>query len=107
MNASGSVWRVTRIGAPLRDFSATILTHPAHDEARISMANPTTAPGALGTSAPSFDLPGTDGKRHSLASVLGRNGTVVMFICNHCPYVKAVVDKIVCDMGELAQHGVG
>ena len=71
------------------------------------MANPATAPGALGTSAPSFDLRGTDGKQHSLASVRGRNGTVVMFICNHCPYVKAVVDKIVRDMSELAGHGVG
>ena len=71
------------------------------------MANPATAPGALGTSAPSFDLRGTDGKQHSLASVRGRNGTVVMFICNHCPYVKAVVDKIVRDMSELTGHGVG
>ena len=58
-------------------------------------------------SAPAFDLPGTDGKRHTLASVRGTDGTVVMFICNHCPYVKAVIDKIVRDMGELAQHGVG
>jgi peroxiredoxin len=58
-------------------------------------------------SAPAFDLPGTDGKRHTLASVRGTDGTVVMFICNHCPYVKAVIEKIVRDMGELAQHGVG
>jgi len=65
------------------------------------------ATGALGTSAPPFDLPGTDGRRHALASVRGANGTVVMFICNHCPYVKAVVDKIVRDMRELATHGVG
>jgi len=71
------------------------------------MATQTTSPGALGTAAPSFDLPGTDGRRHSLASVRGANGTVVMFICNHCPYVKAVIDKIVRDMRELATHGVG
>jgi peroxiredoxin len=71
------------------------------------MANATPAPGTPGTTAPSFDLRGTDGKQHSLDSVRGRNGTVVMFICNHCPYVKAVVDKIVRDMGELAGHGVG
>ena len=57
--------------------------------------------------AAAFDLPGTDGRRHTLESVRGANGTVVMFICNHCPYVKAVVAKIVRDMRELAPHGVG
>jgi peroxiredoxin len=57
--------------------------------------------------APTFDLPGTDGRRHTLSSVRGVNGTVVMFICNHCPYVKAVLEKIVRDMGDLAAHGVG
>ena len=67
----------------------------------------TTSAGALGPAAPPFDLPGTDGRRHTLASVRGTNGTVVMFICNHCPYVKAVQDKIVRDMRELAGHGVG
>ena len=67
----------------------------------------TTPIGTPDTIAPSFDLPGTDGRRHTLASVRGTNGTVVMFICNHCPYVKAVVDKIVRDMRELAAHGVG
>jgi hypothetical protein len=51
-------------------------------------------------------LLGIDGKRHTLESVRGENGTVVMFICNHCPYVKAVVAKIVRDMNELARHGV-
>jgi peroxiredoxin len=71
------------------------------------MATLTTPPGTLGSVAPSFDLPGTDGRRHNLASVRGTNGTVVMFICNHCPYVKAVIDKIVRDMRELAAHGVG
>ncbi len=62
---------------------------------------------ATGATAPPFDLPGTDGKRHTLASVRGANGTVVMFICNHCPYVKAVMEKIVRDMGDLAASGVG
>jgi peroxiredoxin len=71
------------------------------------MPTSTTSAGALGTAAPPFDLPGTDGRRHTLASVRGSNGTVVMFICNHCPYVKAVQDKIVRDMRELAGHGVG
>jgi len=71
------------------------------------MARLTTPPGQLGSRAPDFDLPGTDGRRHTLADVRGERGTVVMFICNHCPYVKAVQDKIVRDMTELAACGVG
>ena len=70
----------------------------------VSMATPA---GELGSEAPAFDLPGTDGRRHTLTSVRGANGTVVMFICNHCPYVKAVAAKITRDMTELAQQGVG
>ena len=66
-----------------------------------------TPPGALGSKAPPFDLPGTDGRRHTLESVRGQNGLVVMFICNHCPYVKAVIDKIPRDMRDLAAVGVG
>ena len=61
----------------------------------------------FGWKAVDFDLPGVDGKRHSLATARGPNGLVVMFICNHCPYVKAVIDRIVRDCAELARHGVG
>jgi peroxiredoxin len=61
----------------------------------------------FGWKAVDFDLPGVDGKRHSLASARGPNGLLVMFICNHCPYVKAVLDRIVRDCTELATHGVG
>jgi peroxiredoxin len=61
----------------------------------------------LGWKAADFDLPGVDGKRHTLASARGPNGLLVMFICNHCPYVKAVLDRIVRDCAELAPHGVG
>jgi len=71
------------------------------------MASLTTPKPALGSPATPFDLRGIDGARHTLDSVRGANGAVVMFICNHCPYVKAVIDKIVRDMGELAGHGVG
>jgi peroxiredoxin len=71
------------------------------------MASLVTPPGQLGMTAPDFDLPGVDGRRHTLDSVRGPNGTLVMFICNHCPYVKAVIDKIVRDTAELATHGIG
>ncbi len=57
--------------------------------------------------APDFDLLGVDGKRHNLVAVRGPNGLVVMFICNHCPYVKAVIDRIVRDCRDLSAQGVG
>jgi peroxiredoxin len=63
--------------------------------------------GQLGFRAPPFDLPGVDGRKHTLESVRGTNGVVVMFICNHCPYVKAVMDKIVRDARDLAAHDIG
>ena len=62
---------------------------------------------AFGQPAPAFDLIGTDNKRYTLDTVRGENGLLVMFICNHCPYVKAVLDKLVRDARELAAHGVG
>jgi peroxiredoxin len=71
------------------------------------MVSLTTPAGQIGWPAAPFDLLGTDGRRHTLESVRGANATVVMFICNHCPYVKAVVAKIVRDMTELRLHGVG
>jgi peroxiredoxin len=74
---------------------------------RGNMPTLTTSPGAPGSIAPPFDLPGTDGRRHTLSSIRGAHGTVVMFICNHCPYVKAVIDKIVRDMRDLTPHGIG
>ena len=61
----------------------------------------------FGLAAVNFDLPGTDGRRHSLADCRGPNGLLVMFICNHCPYVQAVIDRIVRDCHELAALGVG
>ena len=57
--------------------------------------------------APDFDLPGVDGKRHSPATARGPNGLVVMFICNHCPYVKRSIDRIMSDCRELGARGVG
>ncbi|HEX2448155.1 MAG TPA: thioredoxin family protein [Methyloceanibacter sp.] len=61
----------------------------------------------FGWKAPSFTLPATDGKTYSLKDVRGPNGTLVMFICNHCPYVKAVIDRIVRDVNQLRGLGVG
>jgi peroxiredoxin len=61
----------------------------------------------FGWNAVPFDLPGVDGRHHSLASARGPNGVLVMFICNHCPYVKAVLERIVRDCKELGAHGIG
>jgi peroxiredoxin len=61
----------------------------------------------FGRPAIDFDLPGVDGRRHTLASARGPQGLLVMFICNHCPYVKAVINRIVRDTRELATLGVG
>src|SRR5262245_21429244 len=66
-----------------------------------------TAAGQLDWNAAPFDLPGIDGRRHTLESVRGPNGLLVMFICNHCPYVQAVIDRIVRDTRDLAALGVG
>jgi peroxiredoxin len=68
----------------------------------------TTAAGLeLGQHAPDFFLDATDGRRYRLADVRGGKATLVMFICNHCPYVKAVLDDIIRDTRELTLHGIG
>jgi peroxiredoxin len=60
----------------------------------------------LGLKAPPFTLPATDGRTLSLADLKGKRGTLIMFICNHCPYVQAVIDRVVRDARELAPMGV-
>jgi peroxiredoxin len=61
----------------------------------------------FGWKAVDFSLPGIDGKTYGLSDVRGAHGTLVMFICNHCPYVRAVIDRIVRDVRELQPLGIG
>jgi peroxiredoxin len=63
-------------------------------------------PAELGFVAPPFTLPGTDGGSHSLQELRGPRGTVVAFICNHCPYVKAILPRLVRDARDLAALGI-
>ena len=58
------------------------------------------------TAAVDFSLPGTDGRNWTLQQCVGENGLLVMFICNHCPFVKAVLDRLVRDTRELKKHGI-
>lgn len=60
----------------------------------------------FGRPAVDFSLPGVDGSTWSLADCAGENGLLVMFICNHCPYVKAIIDRMVRDARELKALGV-
>lgn len=61
----------------------------------------------FGWKAVDFDLTGIDGRRYRLADVRGTKGTLVMFICNHCPFVKAAIGRIVADVSALKAHGIG
>ncbi|MFN0024594.1 MAG: thioredoxin family protein [Parvularculaceae bacterium] len=61
----------------------------------------------FGWRAPDFHLRATDGRVYSFADVKGANGTLIMFISNHCPYVKAVLDRIIRDARDLTPLGVG
>jgi len=57
--------------------------------------------------ARAFKLKGVDEKMYQFDDIKGSKGTLIMFICNHCPYVIAVLDRIVRDANELSEHGVG
>lgn len=61
----------------------------------------------FGAAAPDFSLPGVDGRVWTRDDCRGPNGLLVMFICNHCPYVQAINEKLVRDTRELQQHGIG
>ncbi|HEY3327224.1 MAG TPA: thioredoxin family protein [Novimethylophilus sp.] len=60
----------------------------------------------FGWKAPDFNLPGIDGRMWGLGDARGPKGTLVMFICNHCPYVKAIRPRLVRDLNELKALGV-
>lgn len=71
------------------------------------MASTATPVCAFGRPAIDFALPGVDGRRHGPASARGPRGLLVMFICNHCPYVKAVIERIIRDCTALKAEGIG
>ena len=61
----------------------------------------------FGWKAPEFELPSTAGKKIGLNQIKGPKGTLIMFICNHCPYVTSAIDRIIFDATELTGLGIG
>jgi peroxiredoxin len=61
----------------------------------------------FGSKARDFALKGVDGKTYTLTDVRGHKGTLVVFICNHCPYVKASISRIVAEAKALREVGIG
>lgn len=61
----------------------------------------------FGWKAPDFHLPATNAKSYRLGDIEGPKGTLIMFICNHCPYVLSVLDRILRDAREMQAHGIG
>ncbi len=60
----------------------------------------------FGLPAIDFDLAGVDGKNWTLDACRGKNGLLVMFICNHCPYVKAIIDRMVVAVSDLEKYDI-
>jgi peroxiredoxin len=61
----------------------------------------------FGQQAPDFSLKGIDGQIWTLTRAMGPKGLLVMFICNHCPYVQSIADRLARDVDELAGLGIG
>jgi len=61
----------------------------------------------FGLPAPDFNLPGVDGRLRARDDCADENGLLVMFICNHCPYVKSIQDRLVQDAKTIQAAGVG
>ena len=60
----------------------------------------------FGEKAHDFDLRGVDGKNYSLKDCMGKNGMLIKFICNHCPYVKAIIKDLVKEINDLMNFGI-
>jgi peroxiredoxin len=75
----------------------------AHGRAKMAATPPVCN---FGEKAHHFTLPATDGKSYSLADLKGDKGTVIVFMCNHCPYVKTVIDRLIRDAKDLQPLGV-
>jgi len=60
----------------------------------------------FGWKAPDFSLPGVDGKTYTLADIKGENGTLIIFMCNHCPYVLAILERLIVDVAALQARGI-
>lgn len=71
------------------------------------MARTETPEAAVGSPCPSFSLPDPAGRLWSPAEVRGDAGLVVAFLCNHCPYVKGMIDRFVADVAVLQARGLG
>jgi peroxiredoxin len=82
---------------------ALIACRKARSAAMVRMTTPICD---FGWRAPGFSLPDPEGRIWTLEDCRGERGTLVMFICNHCPYVKAVIDRIIGDARRLEDHGV-
>src|ERR1700757_541092 len=79
--------------------------YPGKKKGRNMAVGPTDI--VLGAAAPDFSLPATDGRTYALKDVAGKKATVIVFICNHCPYVKAVIDRLAADARMLMAEGIG
>ncbi|HEY7787738.1 MAG TPA: thioredoxin family protein [Casimicrobiaceae bacterium] len=73
----------------------------------VDMVSTGSSPIVLGWPAAQFDLPGIDGRRHTPDTARGPKGLLVVFLSNHCPYVRAIALKLVRDTDELAALGIG
>lgn len=61
----------------------------------------------FGWKAPAFTLADPDGKHYSFDDLVGEKGLLIAFICNHCPYVQAIIDRLVEDAKTLQNEGLG
>ncbi len=61
----------------------------------------------FGRKASDFSLPATDSKTYGLSEIAGPNGTLIAYICNHCPYVRSIIDRLVDEARQLQAAGVG